>query len=122
MKIQGGWSKRRCEHPGEGADVSGTGLEKWVDYIPSREQLVQEKGLIHTCLHSLTLQGLAQPLHSGFPVENEETKPLKMTYALFLLLGITCFPAGSLLSPSPLFKQLQRAQYMHQHRLLSTWK
>lgn len=60
VKTQRGWGKRRHEHPREGADVSGTGLEKWVDYIPSREQLVQEKGLIHTCLHPLTLQRLAQ--------------------------------------------------------------
>lgn len=60
MKTQRGWGKRRHEHPGEEADVSGRGLEKWVDYIPSREQLVQEKGLIPTCLHALTLQRLAQ--------------------------------------------------------------
>jgi len=46
VKTRPGWGKRRCEHLGEGA-----GLEKRVGYIPSREQLVQEQGLTHTCLH-----------------------------------------------------------------------
>lgn len=114
VKTQRGCGTGRCWRPGEGADVSGTGLEKRVDHIPSTGQLGQEKGLIHTCLHPLTLQRLAQPLHSCFPTENEEPKPTKMTYALLLLLGITRLPPV----PFPLSKQLQRAQHMHQHRLL----
>lgn len=111
-------AKRRCEHPGEGADVSGAGLEKRLDDIPSREQLVQEKGLIHTCSHPLTRQRCAQPLRRGFPVENEETEPLKMTDALFLLLGITSFlQAAPFPFPSP--QAAAKSTAMLQHRLLS---
>lgn len=95
------WGERRCQHAGEGAGVSGAGLGKWVDYIPSREQLGQEKALIHTGARPLALQRRAEPFRSGFPAENEETKPLKMTDAWFLLLGITRSPAGRSLSPLP---------------------
>lgn len=93
----------RLGHPGEGADVSGTGES--LDYIPCSWF---KKRLSSTqCLNPLTLQQLV----SLYIVVSQRKMRRQTTEADVCFVSPAwdhLFPAGSFLSPSPLFKQMHR--------------
>lgn len=92
--------RRRCGQPGKGLISLAPGCRR--SSLPSREQLVQGKGLIHSCWHP----SLCRRLLSPYMVENEDTKSPRVTCPWFLLLGITFL---QLPLPSPLQAASQSA-------------